>query len=172
MKKTITLFALLLSILAFSQELQFEEVVKLDSTIKKEELYNRLRIWANQSFKSKKTDINIEDKENSEIAGTGIIDYRTDKKFSGASCLEGPIKYKMNIYIKDGRYKYQFHTFDHKGSKGSGCKRLDLGILNHEPHNTDKGFVDIIEKISANIENQILTLKQSMNKEYEASKDW
>lgn len=71
MKKTITLFALLLSILAFSQELQFEEVVKLDSTIKKEELYNRLRIWANQSFKSKKTDINIEDKENGEIAGAG-----------------------------------------------------------------------------------------------------
>jgi len=163
---------LLISVFTFSQEFQFEEVVKVDSTITKEELFNRARIWANQSFKSKKTEINIEDRNNGEIAGTGVVDYRTKKKFSGASCLEGPINYKMNIYVKDGRYKYQFHTFNHKGSKGSGCKRLDLGILRYEPDNTDKGFVDIIEKTSENIENHILNLKQTMNKEYEASKDW
>jgi len=172
MKKTITLFAILLSIITFSQEFQFEEVVKVDSTTTKEELYNRARIWANQSFKSKKTSVNIEDKDDGEIAGTGVIDYRTKKNYLGASCIEGPISYKMNIYIKDGRYKYQFHTFDHKGSKGSGCKRLDLGVLRYEPENTDKGFVDIIKKITEFINPIILDLKSAMNKEYEASKDW
>lgn len=172
MKKIFTGLTLLLSIFIYSQDFQFEEIVRVDSTITKEELYNRARIWANQSFKSKKTNINIEDKGNGEIAATGVIDYRTKKRFLGASCLEGPINYKMNIYVKDGMYKYQFHTFDHKGSKGTNCKRLDLGVLRYEPENTDKGFIDIIEKISENIENHILTLKQSMNKKHEASKDW
>lgn len=172
MKIKITLLLLLFSILSYSQFLQFEEVVRVDSTVTKEELFKRARIWANQSFKSKKTIINIEDQENGEVAATGIIDYRTEKRFPGASCLEGPITYKMNIYIKDGRYKYQFRTFNHRGSKGSGCKRLDLGELRYEPENTDKGYVDIIEKISENMQNKIYSLKQAMNKEYEGSKDW
>lgn len=172
MKKIITLLTFLLFHFTFSQELKFEEVVKVDSSITKDELFKRARIWANQSFKSKKIDINIEDVDNGEIAGTGVIDYRTKKRFLGASCLEGPVNYKMNIYVKDGRYKYQFHAFNHKGSKGTNCRRLDLGVLRYEPQNTDKGFVDITEKISDNIEYHIVNLKQAMNKEYEASKDW
>lgn len=124
------------------------------------------------SFQSKKNSVNIENKEDGEIAGKGIIDYRTKKNYLGASCIEGAISYKVNIYVKDGRYKYQFYTFNHKGSKGTNCKRLDLGVLRYEPQNTDKGFVDITEKISDNIEYHIVNLKQAMNKEYEASKDW
>jgi len=90
MKKIIILTIILLSICTYSQDLHFDEVVKVDSTTTKEELYNRARTWTSQVFNSKNNLIKTEDKQAGEISGIGYYDYRADKKYKGSSCVEGP----------------------------------------------------------------------------------
>jgi hypothetical protein len=51
--RNILLIIALFPYLFYSQELKFEKVVKVDSTISKDELYNKARLWANENFNSK-----------------------------------------------------------------------------------------------------------------------
>ncbi|AZA50335.1 DUF4468 domain-containing protein [Chryseobacterium carnipullorum] len=139
MKNIITILSLFLSTFLFSQDFQFEEVVKVDSTITKDELFNRARTWTSQAFSSKNNMITTEDKQAGEISGVGHYDYRADKKYKGSSCVEGPITYKFSIFVKDGRYKYVFNSFDHKGSRGNICNRIDYGRLTLAEEAPEKG---------------------------------
>lgn len=174
MKKRVTLLALLFSIFIFSQEFKIEEVVKVDSLATKDELYNRARIWAKDNYKFKNNIITTEDREVGEISGVGSMDYRADKKY------KGPITYKFNIFLKEGRFKYVFHSFDHKGSRGNICNRINFGILTVVEYAPDKGrgiaydtgWTDVKLKASEKILILSAELKAAMNKKYEGSNDW
>ena len=180
MKSLITLFTLFFSVFIFAQDFQFEEVVKIDSSITKDELFNRARTWANENFKSRNNITTTEDRESGEISGSGIYDYRTEEKYKGRACVEGPVKYKFNIYLKDGRYKYIFHSFDHKGSKGSGCRPVNYGIITKSEEapaqgkgiQYNLGYADVKLKLNDHINRLIFSLKRTVTKQYEGSKDW
>lgn len=137
-------------------------------------------LGANENFKAKNNIINTEDRESGEISGSGIYDYRTDEKYKGRACVEGPLKYNFNIYIKEGRYKYVFHTFDHKGSRGSGCRPANYGLITTSEEapaqgkgiQYNLGYADVKLKLSEFIKRQVSTLEKSMNKQYESSNDW
>lgn len=180
MKKIFTLLAFLFSMFIFSQEFQFEEVVKTDSTITKDELFNRARIWVTQNFKSKNNFITTEDRVAGEISGSGLMDYRADKKYKGSSCVEGPVTYKFNVFLKDGRYKYVFNSFDHKGSRGNICNRIDYGRLTLVAEAPEKGrgiaynyaWEDVKYQTGTKVQSLVSDLKEAMNKKYEGSSDW
>jgi len=180
MKKIFTLFAFILTTILFSQDLQYEEVVKVDSVTTKDELYNRARTWTSQVFNSKNNLITTEDKQAGEISGIGYYDYRADKKYKGSSCVEGPLTYKFSIFLKDGRYKYLFHSFDHKGSRGNICNRIDYGRLTLTEEAPEKGrgiaynygWEDVKYKTKLKVEGLVAELKEAMIKKYEGSNDW
>jgi len=177
------LFSIVLSgwtILSFAQNLQFEEVVKVDSSITKDELYNRARVWAKENYNSKNNLVITEDKNNGEISGVGAFDYRTDNKYRGYSCVEGSIKYNFSIFVKDGRYKYLYNLFDHKGSAGNLCRAGNFGIIssNKDAPSIGKGIAydlaldDVKEKIALKIKALSSSIEKGMNKKYEGSNDW
>jgi len=178
--KNILLIIALFPYLFYSQELKFEKVVKVDSTISKDELYNKARLWANENFNSKNNIVNTEDKEDGEISGSGIFDYRTEEKYKGRKCVEGPIKYKFNIFVRDGKYKYIFHSFDHKGSGGSGCRRVDYGIITLTEEAPAKGkgiqynlgYADVKAKVTELVGKFVSSLERYMKKTYEGKGDW
>lgn len=180
MKNTITLFTLLLSIFALSQDFQFEEVVKVDSTTTKDELFNRARSWFGKTYNNEKFVISTEDRINGEISGNGSMNYRTNKLYFGVAAVEGDIDYKINIYVKDGRYKYTIHSFRHSGSPAGMSSPINYGILTNSneapkpsrggPNN--KAWNDIKNVAKTKTNKIIEDLKEYMNKQYEASKDW
>lgn len=180
MRKTFTLLTLLFSFLIFSQELKYEEVVKVDSTAKKDELFNRARTWSGQTFSGKNNLITTEDRETGEISGVGIYDYRVDKEYYGFECVEGPVSYKFSIFVKDGRYKYLFYSFSHTGSRGPSCRQVNYGpltLMEQAPVKgkgiaDDRAWVDVKEKTTAKIQSLVSELKNSMNKKYESSNEW
>ncbi|PTT35527.1 hypothetical protein DBR28_12165 [Chryseobacterium sp. HMWF028] len=179
--KRIFSFLFCSSIMTLSaQELKYEDVVKVDSTITKQELYNRARSWVERTFNKKTSSIDVGDKVAGEISASGIIDYRNKKSYYGSGCVEGPIRLSLNIYLKDGKYKYSFHSFDHKGSGGYGCRKTDYGLITiaekaPKPSWGDpngKAWKDIKDFIDENVQLNVNDLKEAMNKPYETSNDW
>lgn len=179
MKRIILVLSILASGTILSQELKYEEVVVIQSA-SKDELYNRARKWVTQTFNKKYSLINVDDKKLGEISASGIIDYRNKKSYFGSGCVEGPITINFSIYLKDGKYKYSFHTFDHKGSGGYGCRKTDYGVITTsenppkpswgEP--SAKAWNDIKYFINENVQLNIDDLKKVMNKPYESNNDW
>lgn len=180
MKKTFIVFTLLLSILFFSQEFKFEEVVKVDSLVTKDELFNRARSWIGKAYNNEKDVISTEDRNSGEISGNGSMTYRSTKIFFGVAAVEGDIDYKINIFVKDGRYKYSFHSFRHTGSYVFGSLPISYGIVTASGESpkpsrgggSNKAWNDIKSQTEIKIKKTIEELKEAMNKKYEGSNDW
>ncbi|WP_131724364.1 DUF4468 domain-containing protein [Chryseobacterium indologenes] len=180
MKRIFTLLTFLFTVFLFSQELKYEEVVKVDSTAKKDELFYRARTWAGQTFSEKNNLITTEDRETGEISGVAIYDYRTEKGYYGFECAEGPVSYKFSIFVKDGRYKYLFYSFVHTGSGGPSCRQVNYGpltLIEKAPLKgsgiaDDRAWADVKEKTMSKIQSLVSGLKNSMNKKYESSNEW
>lgn len=121
MKKLIILI-LLAPFICLSQDKQdsiitFSEVVRCDS-VKKEDLFVKARQWFNASFKDARSVIRIADKETGEIVAKGVVSSQHWYKAFGKE-NKVPIYYETDIaiYVKDGRYKYEFKNFtDIEGS--------------------------------------------------------
>ncbi|KAA2222985.1 DUF4468 domain-containing protein [Chryseobacterium sediminis] len=180
MKKILSFLFVISTTFAYAQNFKFEEVIKVDSTITKDELFNRARVWAKENYNSKNSFIITEDMNNGEISGVGVIDYRTDNKYKGYSCVEGPIKYHFSIFVKNGRYKYLYDLFDHKGSAGNLCRAGNFGVISNtkEAPSIGKGIAydlaleDVKEKIDSKIKLLSSSLEKGMNKNYEGNNDW
>ncbi|WP_276483605.1 DUF4468 domain-containing protein [Paraflavitalea pollutisoli] len=114
--KGLLFFFLVAPFISFSQTAQdsvisFTEVVRCDS-IKKEELFVKARQWFNASFKDARSVVRIADKETGEIVAKGIVISQHWYKALGKE-NKIPILYEADIaiYVKDGRYKYEFKNF-------------------------------------------------------------
>ncbi|MFZ4928351.1 DUF4468 domain-containing protein [Chryseobacterium sp. Mn2064] len=180
MNKLLLIIVFLISIFIHSQELKYVEVVSVDPNITKDELYNRARSWIGRNFNRKKSSVDIEDKAAGELVASGTIDYRKRKSYYGASCVEGPVKLTLSIFVKDGRYKYVFHSFVHQGSKGFSCKNTDYGLITTaekapQPswgNPKDIAWEDIKEFIKDSVELNVSDLKQEMNKPSDTDNNW
>ena len=179
-KKIFITLALLISSLFFSQELKYEEVVQVDSTITKQELYNRARDWVAKSLKDDGEVFTIEDVNDGEITGGGKLRYYTKRIYVGALCTIGYVNFKINLYVKDGRYKYVIHSLVHEGTNCRPKSAINYGLLttNDKPDKTNDVFLrkgpwnDIKEKTDEKVKLLISDLKQAMNKPHESNNNW
>ncbi len=169
------------SILSYSQEpLKWEEVVTVDSTANKTELFNRARRWFSNTFKSEKDVISITDKESGEISGNAVVKYKSDRFYVGVVCVNGYVNFKINVYVKDGRYKYVIHSLVHEGSYYDGNKPISYGILTDSeiaPKPTrgganKKAWVEIKAQAINQINSLINSLKTEMSTKSEVQDDW
>lgn len=180
MKKAIVLFTMFFGVLVFSQELKYEEVIKVDSLSTKDELFNRARAWVVKTYNDEKSVLSIQDKESGELSGSGSMRYESSRMFFGVLCVNGNISYKFSIFLKDGRYKYLFHCFVHSGSYFENSKPISYGMLtlndkSPEPSRgsaNDKAWSEIKLKASLRMTELISKLKEGMSKKYEGSNDW
>ncbi len=176
MKKSLSILLILINCLIYAQELKFEEVVKVDSLTTKDELYNRARSWYADTFNSEKDVMSIDDKNLGEISGNGAIRYEPKGFYFGALCATGYISYKINIYVKDGRYKYNFHSFIHEGTRCPGGGGLvSYGILTQDkehPKQPNKGWREVKDLANRTAERLISSLNDAMNKKHETNNDW
>ncbi len=100
----IIISALLPSFAVYGQEqLTYSNVIEVDSTLDKSELYINKKIW----FSETQHVIEMDDKESNTIIGMANMKYSSNF-LSGSDATRGRICYTVKIRFKDGTYKY--HT--------------------------------------------------------------
>ena len=175
MKKAVVLFFILITLGSYAQEkLSYNGKVQVDSNLKKNDLFNNARTWFNNSFNNSKNVIQIIDKETGEISAKGSIKYTSNVVLSSA-VTSGYINFSVSIFVKDGKYKYEFTNFTHEGTPGVKYNNSGISfglITTHIECPKDipgswqgwrnKVWDDIKSQINDNIIPLISSLKQTM----------
>lgn len=182
MKSIIFLFFQIFLLNAFSQEkpLIFTEIVKVDSSISKNILYERARAWLNDKFKNYKEVSQIQDKESGELSVKGILYTHYLKNVFGESLSNFPcyVRFKLTIWVKDGRYKYEFSDFNDE-CIGQGSYS-SLGILTDRETFKEKGngkrilnelWIEVKQETNLQTKEMIDSLRTEMSKELKKD-DW
>lgn len=101
----------------------YTEVVNVDTSLTKLELYSRAREWFAKAYNSSQNVIQMDDKESGKIVGKALT--QVYHKALGSNYPSGYINYTISIYLKDGRYKYEITNFHHTGQLVSGGNRIE-----------------------------------------------
>lgn len=163
-----------------NDQLNFTDVVKVDSTIKKDELFNRARIWFSQTFNNSKAVLDIQDKEAGQLIGNGTI--KTLGKNNSYVYNYGYVSFSIKVLVKDGRYKYIFSDFYHKSDETNviaygfltNAKECpyDIRCLMCGKNMNNKNWNSIVEYTTGMIDGLILSLDDIMSKPAETKDDW
>lgn len=132
MKKTIIAFFILsLTYTAFSQKekykldeatikqklenipvvdgsIKFDEIIVTDSSLKREQLFIKIRQWFVENFMDSKNVLEVNDISNGLLTGKGSYHYT---KSSFTNIHEGYVTFIINASIKDGKFRYQLYDF-------------------------------------------------------------
>lgn len=178
MKKLITLILLFICTYAFSQSdsaIKYTGVVTVDSATK-EQLFIRARSWLNNNFKSSKAVLEISDKETGELSGNGILTTYFSSNIAGAKKMEAGSQFKISIWVKDNKYKYEIKNIDNVSLSNGRTNTLGtkgFGLLTSSTTSTlkwpmirqskmDEMLANYREKVEEEIKNTIQSLKASM----------
>jgi exonuclease I len=93
--------------------LTFTGVIKVDSTLKKSDLYSKGLEWFASVFKNTKAVIQMQDRETGIIVGQGAYSVIHPKSGLIREQIQ-PQTFKVQLSFKDGRFKYDFTEFDDK----------------------------------------------------------
>jgi hypothetical protein len=89
---------------------QYQEVVMVDSSLTKDQLYKNAKNYFLNVFIGAKDAFQYDDKEEGRLIGKGffsVSDYKS--VFPGVASLKWDINYNVEIVCKDGRYRYRFY---------------------------------------------------------------
>lgn len=178
MKISLIILTLFLTINCTAQELlKYSEVIKLDSTITKDELYSRARHWFAVTFKDANSVLKSESKAEGELIAKPLIKY-SQSFLSGSSGTGGVIEYTVSIYLKDGRYKYEITNFYHRS-----YSEISLGYIYSDDEYQgeipilytknwfNRVYKDIKSNITEEVNSLIPSLKNSMQTKMEIKND-
>lgn len=146
-RKLLTSLVLLASILVSTSQAQgtyelptkdgklfFTNVVTVDSTFKKNDLYSKARQWFVNYYKSADDVLQMDDKEEGKLIGKGLHKYNF---FNGLDASEVNLFFTVNITVKDGKYKYEIYNFN-----GKRIKQSALAALSSNPSQTSTEVID------------------------------
>ncbi len=143
----------------------YSEVVTVDG-VTKNQLHLSAKKWFARSFKSGKSVIQLDDKQEGLIIGKGHMEVSLDGNW-------GHIHFTMEMFFKEGRYKYIIKDLKHESAEsnlGSG------GALENEKPACGgmlmfkRQWVQIKENADLNINELIVSLKKSMGEK--PNDDW
>ncbi len=112
--------------------LHFQEVVTVEGA-SRDQLYNAALAWFPEAFKSGKAVLQVQNKEAGQLIGTAAETY-TSPFLTASSCINGSLRYRVTIEVKDGRYRYTIDGFEHEG----GTPRCRSGSISFGPLTTDR----------------------------------
>ena len=157
----------------------YTEVIKVDSSTNKSELYSRAREWFAKAYNSSVNVIQMDDKESGKIVGKSLV--KVYAKALGITTHQGYINYTITIYLKDGRYKYEISNFYHTGMMTSSGQRIeDYGFCEEMIHTKkkswgfsyQKSFNGFLTQLEIQMKSLIDDLKTSMAKTNNKKNDW
>ena len=154
---------------------QFQDVVNVNPTLKKEQLYRNAKIYFMDVFVGAKDAFQYDDKEEGRIIGKGMIsvnDYKST--FPGVAALKWDVNYNVEIICKDGKYRYRLYDIavvkeSHVAENNYRTVHLTMKDI-YEEMPKQKGaykalYPKVINKLAAEFKTNIITLKECMEKQ-------
>lgn len=90
-------------------KITYTDIVYLDSTITKDELFMVGREWMAKSFKSATDVLKMDDKEEGVMVGKGTMPFNS--KTMGIEAPMMDLHFTISVYLKNGKYKYEITDF-------------------------------------------------------------
>jgi hypothetical protein len=152
----------------------YTDVIKVDSTINKSELFNRAKAWFVSEYKSANDVIQMQDKDAGILIGKGVFDINynpwTDSIFGGDVKVD--VSHIIKLYFKKGKYKYEItdiagEYYSHDGDK------VPVSIINLSPEFEKienmsefekRNHKEMLISVNEQILNIISNMKDAMNK--------
>jgi hypothetical protein len=89
---------------------QFQDIVKVDSTLKKDQLYRKAKAYFMNVFTGAKDAFQYDDKKEGTIVGKGFIQVSDIKRvFPAVAVLKWDVYYNLEVTCKDGKYRYRLY---------------------------------------------------------------
>ena len=154
---------------------QFQEVVTVDNSLKKDQLYKNAKLYFMDIFIGAKDAFQYDDREEGRIIGKGALtvdDYKVSFP-GGVAVLKWDINYNTEITCKDGKYRYRIYDIVvlkeyHVSENNSRSVHLTINDI-YEAVPKQRGaykelYPRVINKMIAEFKTNINTLKGSMDK--------
>jgi hypothetical protein len=138
----------------------YTDVVMLDSTVSKAELFDRAKAWFVSEYKSANDVIQMQDKDAGILIGKGVFDVPyVPGFFSDGQRLY--VSHTVKLYFKNGKYKYEITGLSGEYYDGG---RIQVPIQNQAPGFEKKYYQRMLVAVNDEILNTISSLKEAMNK--------
>jgi hypothetical protein len=154
---------------------QFQEVVKVDNGLKKDQLYKNAKLYFMDIFIGAKDAFQYDDREEGRIIGKGALtvdDYKVSFP-GGVAVLKWDINYNTEITCKDGKYRYRIYDIVvlkeyHVSENNSRSVHLTINDI-YDAMPKQRGaykalYPRVVNKMIAEFKTNINTLKESMDK--------
>jgi len=146
---------------------QYVGVVSVDSSFKKEDLYNKSKLYFVDVYNSAKDVIQYDDKDAGRIVGKGFLELN-DMQWVAPWIWD--VYYTTEIMVKNGKYKYRFYDIHIKQYVGTSKIETDLTIDDAMNQLHKMGYkkmtAKLLENTAKKFQNSIDVLKSYMaNKE-------
>jgi hypothetical protein len=189
MKKLFVLFSILICTVSInaqdvfnSNDESFEKqwiigeitnIIIVDSSITKDQLYSQLQDWIANTFNSAKSVIQISDKDLGKIVGNGCVPVNQHPNvFIGGLYMIGYGYFTINVQCKNGKYKYTINNLYFENQYNtSGKIPLQQEKSGQGMNIPQKQWDKIKNDAKIQIYSTIESLKLSMNKVKSEKKD-
>jgi hypothetical protein len=153
---------------------QFEEVVKVDSTFKKDQLYRNAKAYFMNIFAGAKDAFQYDDRKECIIIGKGFMQVSDIKRvFPAVAVLKWDVYYNLEVTCEDGKYRYRLYdiliTKEAHVSENT-FRNVHLTIAEaYDNIPKHRGFYKtlypkVINKLVAELKTNITGLKENMAK--------
>jgi hypothetical protein len=157
---------------------EYQEIVNLDSTFKKDDLYRNAKLYMVDNFKSAKDVIQYDDKEQGKIIGKGTFELRDyHMLLDTKDFFTWHVSYSTEITCKNGKYRYKLYDItiqeyiENTSHTNSSLFDIDDALVK-----TKKGFFKkvttrLINSMLHHFKNTQVIIKEYMSKKQDKSKD-
>ncbi len=140
---------------------QYSEVVKVDSILKKDQLYSLFMEWVAKNYVSANSVIQYQDKLEGKIIVKGLFKVYLNAPITNINEEAGYVSHTLSIQVKDGRFKYVIEDLFYDGNaRYPGKANVDEvktpGTL------TKTQWLKIKEQVNSEVENTIKSLKSAV----------
>lgn len=131
--KSFSILLFLVPLFAHSQILHekdgvimYTDVVQVDSSLKKSELFNRAKAWIAMEYKSANAVIQMEDKDAGILIGKGV--FVVVWSLGLIKNMEADVPHTIKLLFKDGKYKYEITDLSYRDSDGNSHSLKQNGL--------------------------------------------
>ena len=115
-----------------SNDLIFDGIINIDSIRKSSELFDIAKKWFSYPTPEVTKTIGFEDIESGQVNGKISIKYRSKSITPYSLKCIGTINFDVTISVKDGKYRYVFENFNHKGNDSAPGGPISFGKITND----------------------------------------
>lgn len=155
-----------------TSKISFQGVVTIEG-LKKDALFNKLKLWVINSYPSPKDVINAEDKEIGVLKLKPIFKKR---KTSEGLTYDDILYFDLDLYVKDGKYKYVISNFWHSslipGDRNNDRTPLEKPFMISKEDTEQMKYYDFrrtwSDEIKSDIESLVTSIHNFLTKKNDA----